>query len=79
MPEELHFFIVGLCTHRAMQMRESQATLEETYESTFLPTLQKRRTWLHSGSGKWSKIRDDSRAKTACQLYLTQKVKWGSS
>ena len=61
------FFIIMLCTHRAMQIRESQATLKETCEFTFLPAFQKKST-LHSGSGKWSKIRDDNRAKILCQL-----------
>ena len=50
-----------------MQIRESQATLKETCEFTFLPAFQKK-IMLHSGSGKWSKIRDDNRAKILCQL-----------
>jgi len=50
-----------------MQIREYQATLKETCEFTFLPAFQKKIT-LHSGSGKWSKIRDDNRAKILCQL-----------
>lgn len=33
----------------------------------FSPPFRKR-SWLHSDSGKWSKIRDDNRAKAACQL-----------
>lgn len=33
----------------------------------FSPPFRKR-SWLHSDSGKWSKIRDDNRAKGTCQL-----------
>lgn len=50
-----------------MQIRESQATLKETCEFTFLTAFQKKTT-LHSGSGKWSKIRDDNKAKILCEL-----------
>lgn len=50
-----------------MQIRESQIAQEETGEFMSCPPFRKR-TWLHSDSGKWSKIRDDNRAKTACQV-----------
>lgn len=49
-----------------MQSKESQVDVEQTSEFTFLLNFQI--TWLHSDSGKWSKIREDNTAKTACQL-----------
>lgn len=36
------FFIIVPCTHITMQIRESQAALEETCEFTFLPAFQRK-------------------------------------